>query len=178
MLSALAGGRNQAPDIVKRVPIPQCWFRALLSNRDVDLSTMLREISRRYTFDGPHVPLSVQVIQRVVGFARRSGDRQALSGALASLIGSSFWQLIDEKLLLKLIEADSEHADVAHRLFDRHGEQQKNTGKLLDLAKSVIEQARWASRNTGCAAADYCARNLATNFDPLTSVIRPTSKPA
>lgn len=172
LLHQLRGERAGARELLDALPIPQWWFRTLISRSDVPLSSLLVEISRRHTFRGPHVPLSAQVMQRVAALARRSSDSHVLSGSLVCLMGSSFWSFTDDSLLLKMIEADAKHADVATRLFDIRFQGNRHMDRLLGVAKAILNGEVVVSRNTGTAAAAYCAQNLPVNFQPLTSAIQ------
>jgi hypothetical protein len=122
-------------------------------------------------YRGPEVPLSVQAMQRVLAFTRRSSDAPALSGALASLIRSSFWSLADINLLLKMVEADAEHADVAHYLFEIGAERQVPAGTQLSLARAVLTGTITVSRRTAVTGAAYHSQNVPVDFRPLSSAM-------
>jgi hypothetical protein len=172
LLGRLSGTRAKGSKATDSVFLPQSWFRELILDDNSELSKILPEIARRHTFRGPIVPLSAQAMQRVLAFCRRSEDPRALSGGLVCLVGSRFWGLADPNLLLKMIEADAQHADVASRLFDTRWIGDRDPVKLLDLANSVLKGKVPTSRNTSVAAAAFCAQNISINFEPLTSLFR------
>jgi hypothetical protein len=157
---------------LESLPIPQCWFRELILSKELPLSKLLPEIARRHTLRGPHVPLSVQAMRRVLGFAKRSIEAVALSGSLVALLSSRFLALADDELLLKMIHADRKYADTASHLFEIRQREPSEFIRVVNLAQTVLGSNVVVSRRTGNAAAACCTQNLPVNFRPLASELQ------
>jgi hypothetical protein len=170
MILAHIGGDTPRYPWLSNVPIPRVWLRELLSGEKAELPLILAHLSSHHTFSGPAASLTAPIMQKVLGVARRTMDPRVCSGVLVALLDSEFWALVDNETILKLISADSEHADVASRLFTVDPGNDTARARRLEIAQSIVNQVVLVSRSTGVAAARYVAANAAFTFPPLSLV--------
>jgi hypothetical protein len=174
IVAAAIGQTRMAAEWLEHAPLARYWCAEMTVGSDEQLALVLRAISHRPVSSlGPTAKINIVQIRKILSVVRQYDDPSVAAGALFVLMDSRFVNCTGPKTASKMLKADSEHCDIAHRLFhprSRHDDPQVT--RKLALAKLIIDGKLHVSQATATAAAHYFANNVAPHFPPLSESLK------
>lgn len=151
-------------------PIPQYWFPDMFRNR-LTVASVATLFKRKLLLYGPKARMFRKEIRKLLSLVNTSEDPAFLTGALAVLVGSRFWDLFDSEMILKMIKADPAIQDISPELF-KHQQYIRSVHKMphatcVGIANAIVKHTSVKSKSVGAAAAQFLFQQENSKLPPL-----------